>query len=354
MKKLYMIMLLTSILAFAVFATASSFKTASAQNIAVDPYYSITPAVTPVTAVGDEFAVTLSLNNVTTDNVPAGIQGVEVHLAWNTSLIVPLNFTSYVGTSTGPLLSPVIYGLNSGFYDINNTIILSAPYTNAATYNVAGASTGGSWWSANSTAGTIAVLYFQVISAPTPPFTVCPLTWNFTDLVDSLAAEVTHVDVNATVLMKATSTFTGSINFVGIDWPISIASDSNVTLTTNLGFQNISNDGASFMFNVENYTSDDVYGWCNVTVPNNFMWSVPTNNWTVLVDSASPSSMQFASDSNNWYIWFNFSSGIHTVTLDSTNVVPEFPVPSLLMILMAATLIGAGVATNLRKRKFQP
>lgn len=349
MKKIYTIVLLISILTLAIYVSASTVKKTSAQNPAA-PYYSVDPAVvTPATAVGENFTVTLKLNNATIDNVPNGISGIELHLAWNTTLIQPVRFTNDIGITGGVLTPPsILYGLAAGFYDNNSNIISSAPYTNAATFAAGAASSTGPW---NATTGNIAEITFTVISQA-PPFALCPLEYSFTDLVDGLAGTVNHDNFNATLLLKATSTFSGTVDFTGVgSYPVSIASDSNVTLPANLSFQNISNDGASLAFNVANYTNYDVDGFCNVTIPKNFMWSFPDDNWTITVDGATQNAL-ITSDNTNWYVWFNFTAGSHTAMLGSTNVVPEFTSTTLLLFLMATTLIGVGVATNLKKKKF--
>ena len=219
--------------------------------------------------------------------------------------------------------------------------IAQAPYTSATHYEVAGASTSGGWWGDGA---EVAEITFKVDLQP-QPFGTCPLAIDFSDLSDAHAAAVTHDVVNANYTILTTSTTSETVSFQGVTYPVSIVSDSVVAAPANMGFQNYTNDGASMTFNV---TSSD--GFCNVTIPNNFMWSIPISNWTITVDTAAPLSKIVTSDSSNTYVWFNFTAGSHVIMLSSTNVVPEFEATSLMLFLMATTLIITAAATGLRRR----
>ena len=347
MKRIYNIMLLISILTLAMFASASTIKKASALSI---PTFVVEPSKTimgPSSAINQTFTVSLKLDNVTTANVPPGLAGVEVHLTWNNSLIEPVSFVSEVGLTGGVFDGmTVIYGINAGLYYDNGTKANAPPYTNTTHYEVAGASTSGTpWWGDDA---KIAEITFKVIQQP-QPVAICPLNIDFTDLADYNTNPVTAASQNATLVILTTSTTSETINFQGIgNYTITIASDSNITAPQNMNFQNYTNDGASFGFNVTTYD-----GFCNVTVPNNFMWSIPTDNWTVTVDGSSVTTPNLAitSDASNTYVWINFTSGTHSVMFTSTNVVPEFTATNLTLLLLASTLIVAATATSLRKRK---
>jgi hypothetical protein len=347
MKRIDNILLLISILTLTVIASASTLKMASAQGHA-GPYYTVESATNsstivmgPAPAVNQTFMATIKLYNVTTSDVSGGVSGVEVHLTWNNTLIEPVSFVNKIGLSGGALTGPsVLYGISPGFYDEAGNVIATAPYTNATHFNVAAASTSGAWWG---DAAEVAEITFKVDLQP-QPFGTCPLALDFSDLADMNAQSVAHDQVNATYKILTTSTTSENVTFQGVGtYPVSIASDSQITAPANMGFQNYSNDGASLTFNV---TSLD--GFCNVTVPYNFMWG----NWTIKVDNLAPQSSQITSDPTHTYIWFNWSTaGNHVIMLTSTNVVPEFTATSLMLFLMTTTLIVATAATGLRRRK---
>lgn len=79
-----------------------------------------------------------ALHNVTTENVPAGIAGLEVHLNWNTSLVEPVDFTDRFGAAGTAVLtdSSALYALE-GFHDGAGNLILCPPYTNATEFAIA-------------------------------------------------------------------------------------------------------------------------------------------------------------------------------------------------------------------------
>lgn len=353
MKRIDIILVLISILTLAAIASAFTLKTVSASGYA-GPYYTVESATNsstivmgPAPAVNQTFTVAIKLYNVTTSDVTAGIAGVEVHLTWNNTLIQPVSYVDEEGQPGGVLTGPtVLPGLGPGFFD-SAGIKIPAPYTNATHFEVASASSSGPWWG---NGAEVATITFNVTSQP-QPFGTCPLWLDFTDLVDASGSSVAHGD-NTNVVANATYTILTptpeTVTFQGVPYQLSIVSDSQITVPTNMGFQNYTDGSASLTFNVTS-TDTSTYG-CNVTVPNNFMWSIPTNNWTITVDSSivSPS---ITYDSANAYLWFNFTAGNHVIMLTSTNVVPEFAAMSLILFLMATTLIVTTAATVLRRRK---
>jgi hypothetical protein len=340
MKRIYSIMLLITFLTVAAIASVSTVKLASAQ---AGPYYAVEPSqvlMGPSLAIGQEFNVTLKLYNVTTQNVPAGVQGIEVHFTWNSTLIQPVSFVSDVGISgVGPLTTGILYGISPGFLDSQGNPIASAPYTNATHYEVAGAATGLAWWGDNA---TIAVITFQVVSQPSP-YAICPLACDFTDMTDANSATPVFSVQNAVYTITTEQTVPYTITFEGVDYSGTIDTDSNVTAPV------FDNNTSTFNFTVTSPVNGTVPGFCNVTFPNNFMWSQPVQtNWTVTIDN-NPDAV-VTTDSANAYVWFNFTAGTHEIVIYSTNSVPEFPVTGLLLLLMGTTLIGAAATTRLRKK----
>jgi hypothetical protein len=353
MKRIDNILLLILILTMALIASASTLKTASAQGHA-GPYYTVespsnssTIVMGPAPAVGQTFNVTIKLYNVTTSDVPAGTGGAEVHLTWNNTLIEPVSFVNKIGLPGGVLNPPVIYGIPAGFYDNAGNAITTAPYTNATRFEVAAAPTykAALWWGDGA---EVAEITFKVDLQP-QPFGTCPLTLFHSKLDDINATLVPCDQVNATYTILTTP-INETLTFGRVTFPLSIDTDSQITAQDNMGFQNYTDGTASLTFNV---TSFD--GFCNVTVPNDFMWSNPLDNWTITVDGLAPQSKSITYDSANAYLWFNWSTaGNHVIMLKSTNVtnvVPEFAATSFMLFLMATTLIVTTAATVLKRRK---
>jgi len=343
MKKDYNIMLLLSILTLAVIASASTMRTASAQTYP-GPYYAVEPSQTtmgPSPAIGQTFTVNVTLRNVTHTNVPAGIQGVEIHLTWNTTLIEPISSTSKVGATGGVLIGPsILYALSPGFYDNQDNMIATAPYTNATHFEVAAASTVGPWWGD----GTIAQITFQVDQQPLPSAT-CPLAFDYTALRDANAVATTHSRANATYTISGTAYETVTYN--AVNYPVAIVSDSIITAPTSLGLNTTSK---SITFNV---TSTGSY--CNVTIPKTLLSStVDESNWTITVNGSAvtlPNEV-ITDNSTHAFLWFNFTAGNNVIVISATQVIPEFAATNLILFVMATTLIVTATAKTLRRRKF--
>lgn len=341
MKRTYNIILLISILTLAVIASASTVKIASAQGHP-GPFYKVELSqakIGPSTAVvGQTFNVTVKLYNATHTTIPAGVGGIEIRLTWNHTLITPVSFTSKLGASNGVLTGPgIISAVQPGFYD-NADQMSAPPYTSAESYHVAAASTTGPWWGDG---GEVVEITFKVDLQP-QPFATCPIPLSFTDLADMTATPIPHETENATLTILTMTTTPETVTYNGVNYPVSIISDSIITAPANLGFTN-----ASITFNV---TSID--GFCNVTLPKNFMWDGTLANWHINVDGLPVTSpVVLTADSTNTYLWFNFTAGDHVIMIQSPSAVPEFATTSLILLLMATTLIATATATSLRKRK---
>jgi hypothetical protein len=347
MKRIHSIMLLISILAIAVFATALTLKTTSAQGFP-GAYYTIenvadnTSSITmgPSPAVGQQFTVAIKLYNATTANVGVGVGGVEVHITWNNTLIEPVSFVDKLGKTGGVLTGPgIIDAIQPGFFDSGGNAIATAPYSNATFYEVAAASTTGPWWGDGA---EIAEITFKVDLQP-QPWGTCPIGFAFADLDDVNSAPVTHHEVNATYTITTTTTTSETVTYNTVNYPVSIASDSIITAPTNLGFVNNTDGSGTITFNV---TSPD--GYFNATVPNDFMWGT----WTVQVDGAASQIPVVTTDSANAYVWFNWTgAGNHVILLRSSNAVPEFGSPILMLFLTATALIATATAISFKRRK---
>ena len=338
MKGTYNIMLLIALLTLAVIASVSTVKVAHAST---GIYYAVEPSQIlfgPSPAIDQTFQVTVKLYNATTSMVSTGVGGVEIHLAWNKTLIQPVSFTSDVGVAgVGPLTGPsILYGINAGFYDDLGNVVASAPYTNATHYNVAGASTGAPWYGDNA---TVAVITFKVISQPWP-YATCPLQLDFADMTDANAIPVSFSIQNAVYTITSEQAAPYTVTYSTTNYTGSILSDSTTTAPS------FDSTAGTLSFNVTSPVNGTLSGFCNVTVPLDMM----SGTWTFSVDGGSSSAATKVTDETNNYVSFSVASGTHAIVLHSTIWVPEFPMTSLILLLMGTTLIGAAVAKRFRRK----
>jgi hypothetical protein len=133
-------------------------------SIIVEPTTLKDSTITP----GSSFTISIRLYNVTTANVPTGLQGVEVKLTWDNT-ILNLTSRSHMLGQPGGVLNP--------------TILIGKDEVGANYYWLAGASTGNPWWGN----GVIANVTFKVLATGKTS-----LTLSFTDLVDTNIESIDH------------------------------------------------------------------------------------------------------------------------------------------------------------------
>jgi len=90
------------------------------------------------------------------------------------------------------------------------------------------------------------------------------------------------------------------------------------------------------MFNVTGV--DGYLGYCNVTIPKSFMWSNVEDGWIVLVDGQMVTPI-ITEDTENTYVYFTYMHSVHSISIMSTSVIPEFPLPTFLIVMIAAALV---------------
>jgi hypothetical protein len=233
--------------------TAQNPISVSVEPVAITPLTDTNSSVngleTPPTPspVGKNFTVEIHLRGATTANAPNGIAGIEVHFFFGNILTYcqVTGFTDYTGQAGGALLTPLLFGINPGFFASDGTTkVSSPPYTGAVYYEVAAASTGGAW---NGADGLVAKINFTITKQPqgsSGESTVnLQLADDFTDLTDTLASPVTHdrtqglLTVDAFGAPPPSGPYTLTVNVVGngtvtIDpMNATYASGTNVTLT---------------------------------------------------------------------------------------------------------------------------
>ena len=308
------------------------------------PYYKVEPSVVqlgPESAINNTFTVSIKLYNVTSANVPAGVQGVEVHFTWNDSLVQPVSFTNMIGQSGGVLNPSILYGINPGFYNATPPNQYAVPPEEAKYYLVAAASTGNPWWGN----GTIAQITFKVLYKPTlSEGTIkANFTLVFTDLVDANSASVDHGREDA--LYKILPSL-GVFNVVweATTYQVIIESDSIISAPENLAL-NVTSKTISF-----NVTTTD--GYCNVTIPKTLMKSDTLQEWNVTLNGQATTNAVLTENTTHTFIYIPLEQNATvTITIQSKWIVPEFSSITLLLTMFILSVPTLLMAKKLQRKK---
>ena len=151
------------------------------------PYYAVEPSYLefgPEPCEGQEFTVAVWLHNVTDQNVPAGVFGVEIKLQWDPDYLQLKRVVLHIGESGG---------------------VLNPPTFNAKNESTTTTKPDDTWWIASSSLagadpwfgdGRVADFTFKIIKQPKEILgesdVTIPLALVFTDLVDSTGSPVVH------------------------------------------------------------------------------------------------------------------------------------------------------------------
>lgn len=318
-----------------------TIRPAHAQN--PGPYYKVEPSTVqlgPKSAINDTFTICIKLYNVTKTSVPAGIQGVEVHFTWNSSLVQPVTFTNMIAQSGGVLNPTILYGINPGFYNATPPNHYSVPPEEAKYYLVAAASTGSPWWGN----GTIAQITFKVLYKPTlsEGAVKANFTLVFTDLVDAEGNPVNHRREDALYKILPPP---GVFNVVleSKTYQVVIESDSKISAPNNLAL-NVTSKTISF-----NATAVD--GYCNVTIPKTLMKCDKLSDWKVTLNGQVATNTAVTENATHTFIYIPLEqSATVTIAIQSTWIVPEFSSMTLLLALFISmpTLL---IAKKLRRKR---
>jgi hypothetical protein len=305
------------------------------------PYFKVEPETIelgPQSAINDTFTASIRLYNVTTNNVPVGVSGVEVHFTWNSSLVQPVSFTNKIGASGGVLNPTILYGINPNFYNATPPSHAVVPPENASYYLVSAASTGEPWWGN----GTVVEITFKLLYKPTLSEGAVKFNFTlvFTDLIDASVVPVEHREYDALCkILPSPETF--NVVWESATYPVAIESDSKVSVPENLA---LNFTGKTISFNI---TTGD--GYINITIPKNLMKCDTPSDWTVTVDGAGVNA-DINGNATHTSIYIPLLElGDHTITIKSTWIVPEFP---LLMLLI--TLVVLTPLTSLMAKKLLP
>ena len=118
----------------------------------------------------------------------------------------------------------------------------------------------------------------------------------------------------------------------GGNFPVKVESNSTVyNFDFNLSEMSIS-------FNVSGVSGSA--GWVNVTIPKALLDAPEPDQWTILLDS-NPITYTKTENATHTYLYINYTHTTHTITITGTQVIPEFTLLTLLILLTAvfATVI---------------
>jgi len=124
--------------------------------------------------------------------------------------------------------------------------------------------------------------------------------------------------------------------------------DFHVVTESNSTVSNLVLDQSQVNFNVSGDSGS--IGYFNVTIPKSLMNCTQLDDWTVWINGTQLLPPDFPSPTGNathTFIHFTctFASALQ-VTIKGTNVVPEFPSPTILLLSIAATLLAIIVYKN--------
>jgi hypothetical protein len=305
------------------------------------PHIAVVPGVVtegPEAAIGNTFTTAVKLYDVDPDYLPApdGIYGVEIRLEWNSTLIQPVSYQHFIGDATdGVLNAPAFLVLDNLTTSSYHLVATSLPPAAA--------------WSG--TDKTIVEITFEVMMQKLEPndlsgsfdLTITDIAMLPDDAVT--AVQVPHTNAGGIYqILGFPTTNEYVVTYNSIDYSVFIDSDSIITAPNNLGFDNVAK---TITFNV---TTTD--GFCNVTVPKNFMWSEPATDWIVEIDDVPTMTAVITEDATNTYLWFDFAAGEHVILLQSEFAVPEFTGPQMILLLLVATAMIVVATAKISKKKF--
>lgn len=287
----------------------------------------------PQYAKNQTFTIDINLCNIDQSVIPNGTYGVEVKLSWNATLLEYVSHEVMLGKPGGVLNEPLFVAFDNvtieggkGTYWLVATSLKPAEY-----------------WYGN---GTIVKITFRIIYQGWEPEPVSStvLDLEFTDVVmprQPYAISIPHTTEDGYYEIKPLQHITlYNVTYNDMEFAVTIESDGAVIAPANLGFDA---DLKQITFNV---TYAD--GYCNVTIPKDFMWCDNLGEWNVLVDGEQPLNLQLSENTTHTFIWFNFTEGDHTIVIQSTYAIPE--IPSNLVMLMIL-IISTAILIVIRKRR---
>ncbi|MEM2644054.1 MAG: NosD domain-containing protein [Candidatus Bathyarchaeia archaeon] len=86
-------------------------------------------------------------------------------------------------------------------------------------------------------------------------------------------------------------------------------------------------------------STDGTTGFCRITIPKAVLWT--ENGWDIAVNGRKVEEYLELTDEENTYLYFTYTHSTKTVTIRGTNVIPEYPLATLPMLLLLITTLIA-------------
>ena len=284
--------------------------------------------------VGSTFKVAVVVENV------IDFYGFDIQLNWTTTLIRYTNHITRVPRTSYPAPnppSPYEGALNPPHLQIKDIVDEADAIPDAEPGTMA--------WFAYASLGaltgqtgnaTVVVFTFNVTSPPISS----PVKLHFVriDLANMAGQPIPYkaFDLTIPVIIKHTVTVDST------EYIITTLSNSTVhNLQLHLPEPKIT-------FNV---TGDEgTKGFCNVTIPKSLIWT--ENSWTILIDGQPATMFSITEDEENTYIYIVYEHSEHEITIQGTNIVPEFNgLPLTILVVTSLTLTIQKLKKNLKKQK---
>jgi len=290
------------------------------------------------TSVNQTFKVAVVAENVT------NFYGFDIQLNWTTDYIRYVNHTVTVPVESYPAPnppSPYPGALHNPVLPVKeevneNGVPLANPGTMAWFAKAAMAPA-----QPQNGSVTIAVITFKIVQAPVLNADI-QIHIVSSDLSDVNASPITHEeqDLHFTISeIKQHVLTVDNVNYT-------VVTESNSTVST----PTVSISDKMLQFNVTG--PDGTVGYCNVTVPKNFMWTATVGDWMVLVDGQQVQP-QISEDNVNTYIYLTYNQSTHTIQIKSTNIVPEFNQVILILILAGLAITMPLILKSQRSQRFR-
>ncbi len=132
------------------------------------------------------------------------------------------------------------------------------------------------------------------------------------------------------------------VSYGGVEYFVPIVTNSSIS-----GF-NLDVHEKRISFNVAGTAGA---GFCNITIPRALLYAAP-DEWIITIDGlqVSPGNMTVTENADYVFICLVYSHSSHTITIEGTSVVAEFPPQLLPVIMLIVCLAAAIVAVKQRRR----
>jgi parallel beta-helix repeat protein len=141
-------------------------------------------------------------------------------------------------------------------------------------------------------------------------------------------------------LMAPFNTFHAGV-WDGITYDVDVVSNSTVSSF------NFDVDSKCIYFNVTG--ADETVGFCRVAIPKGLLWA--DGDWTIFVDDQPVTNYTRFEDENYTYLYFTYTHSTHTVIIQGTNAIPEYPSTITLTMFTLTTLTATTFWKTKRKRQ---